>query len=189
MATIRKILRRAVAAVLLLAVGALSVRAAATDDRLAELQAKFRCQIFDYLSAIHRTARKEKEQNRFLIAEIIPGDHRYFVQCAYFDMDSQLHCEAASAYYDKRLDGYFTSERLKALAALGYSTEASSMNYYFERPTPDAPALYAIAGIIVSTLGQVFDMQTDETLAYQAPALKRVRVTKSISKYCTRLTS
>jgi hypothetical protein len=183
--TIRTLWKLSAAAVLLLAVGTTNTFADSTEDRIAMLQAKFRCPIFEYLSAIHRTAHKDKEQNRFVIAEIKPGDAIYFVQCAFFDMDHKLHCEAASDYYDKRLKGYFTPERLKALGALGYSTEANSMNYYFERPTPNTQALYDIAGILVATLGRVFDMQLDETLAYHAPLIKRLRATKTDSKFCT----
>jgi hypothetical protein len=185
MKTITRPLKRSAAALLLLAFSVATARADATEDRIAALQAKFRCPIFEYLGAIRRAAHRDKEQNRFLIAEVTPGDGRYFVQCAYFDMDQKLHCEAASAYYDKRLNGYFTSERLKALGALGYSTEASSMNYYFERATANAQSLYDLAGVLVVTLGRVFDMQLDEALAYHAPLVKRLRQSKSDGKFCT----
>jgi hypothetical protein len=129
MGTINKALRRSVATLLLVAFGAASASADATSDRIAALQAKFRCPIFEYLTAIHRATHKDKEQNRFLIAEITPGNHQYFVQCALFDMDQKLRCEAASDFYDESLKGYFTADRLKALGALGYSTEAGKMNF------------------------------------------------------------
>lgn len=173
------------ATVVLVAFSAATAQAEMTENGIAALQAKFRCPIFEYLSAIHRTAHKDKEQNRFLIAEITPGDHQYFVQCAFFDMDHKLHCEAASDFYDKRLKGYFTPDRLKALGALGYSTEASSMNFYFERPTPNLQSLYETAGTLVATLGRVFEMRPDETLAFQAPLVKRLRPTKANAKFCT----
>lgn len=182
-------LTRSIAAILLVFITSTSARADADSDRIAALQAKFRCPIFEYLTAIHRTAHKEAEQNRYLIAEIVPGDHDYFVQCAFFDKDHKIHCEAASAYYDDKLKTYFTSERLSALGSLGYSTEASSMNYYFERPTPNAQALYDIAGVLVATLGRVFEMQPDETLAYHAPLVKRLHATKTDAKFCTPLVS
>jgi hypothetical protein len=184
MKVIRRYLNRCVATVLLVAFGATTVSADATNERIAALQAKFRCPIFEYLSAIHRTAHKDKEQNRFLITEITPGDHSRYVQCAFFDMDHSLHCEAASAYYDKKLNGYFTAERLKILGTFGYSTEASSKNYYFERPTPNPKALFDIAGVMVATLGSVFDMTADETLTYEAPQIKQLRPTKVDGKFC-----
>lgn len=189
METIPKLLLRSVAAAVFVAFAAASARADADEDRIAALQAKFRCPIFEYLSAIHRRAHKEKEQNRFLVAEIAASDPNYFVQCAFFDMDRQLHCEAASAYYDPRLKDYFTADRLKELGALGYSTTVSSMNYYFERRAPNAQALYDIAGIIVTTFGRVFEMQPDETLAYHAPLVKTPPVGKAEGKFCSPLIS
>jgi hypothetical protein len=144
-----------------------------TDDRVASLQEKWRCPIFSYLAAIHR-ARSKTEQNRYLILEMTyPGDGRYYTQCAFFDGDKHIHCEAASPYYDERLKDYFSDDRIKALSSLGYSTEISPKNFYVERPVPDMKSLYDVAGLLVETLGRVFDMTADDKLIYHAPLVKR----------------
>lgn len=141
-----------------------------TEDRVARLQALYRCPIFSYLVEIRR-APVDDEQDRFLIVQITPDDSPYYVQCAFFDHERQLHCEAASPYYDGRLKGYVTRDKLATLARLGFSTEASKNNYFFERSASNLESLYEIAGSIVDVLGAVFDMQLQETLIYHTPAL------------------
>lgn len=70
MGTIRRFLNRWVAAVLLIAFSAATARADATDDRIAALQAKFRCPIFDYLQAVHKYPTPQRMDNRFLIVTV-----------------------------------------------------------------------------------------------------------------------
>lgn len=166
-------LARPIIVAVALAVVAGNAFANENDDRVATLQEKFRCPIFYYLAAIHRSRSKD-EQNRYLILEMsYPGDSRYYTQCAFFDSDRQIHCEAASPYYDERLKDYFSDGRLKALSTLGYSTVITSKNFYTERPVPDMKSLYDVAGLVVETLGRVFDMRLDDKLIYHAPLVKR----------------
>lgn len=166
MGTIRKALRRCVGALALLAVGAASAAADTTDDRIAALQAKFRCPIFEYLVALHDTSTELKD--RYLIVEINTQD-RYYAQCIFYSKDRKMHCEAESEFYHPELAPYFTPKRRAALKSLGYSTKPTKNNYKLERKVTGTASLYEIAGLYVETLGRVFDMQPDETLNYNAP--------------------
>ena len=166
MGTIRKFLRRSVAAVLLVAFGAASASADATEDRIAALQVQFRCPIFEYLVALHDTSTKLKD--RYLVVEIQTKE-RHFAQCIFYSKDRKMHCEAESPFYDAELATYFTPERLAVLKSLGYTRKPSKNNYHLERKVTGIGSLYEIAGLYVETLGRVFDMQIDEALNYRAP--------------------
>lgn len=176
------------ASVLSIAIFTSSTLADSDEERMRQLYDLYQCPIFSYLTAIHRT-RFKSEQDRFLILEISDPRGGRYGQCAFFDKDRQIHCEAASPYYEKRLKGYFTADRLKLLGTLGYTTEASSKNYYIERPAAGGKALYEIAGLLVETLGRVFDMQLDELLVYHAPLLKRPPKQNSLRGFCAPVVS
>jgi len=166
MGTIRAFLNRCVATVLLITFGATTANADATEDRIAALQAKFRCPIFEYLVALHDTSPKLKD--RYLVAEINTKE-RYFTQCIFYNKDRKMHCEAESPYYDRSVSSYFTPERLAILKSLGYTTKPSKNNFHLERKVTGVESLYEIAGLYVDTLARVFDMQIYETLNYIAP--------------------
>src|SRR5690242_2709140 len=105
MATIPKFLRRCVATALLVAFGAASVNADATDDRIAALQAKFRCPIFEYLVTIHSTSTKLKD--RYLVVEI-RTKKRHYAQCVFYSKAQKMHCEAESPFYfSKKIERRF----------------------------------------------------------------------------------
>lgn len=185
MGTIRKALRQLVAAVLLLAIGAASVRADATEDRIAELQEKYRCPIFDYLQAIHKYPTPQRTDNRFLIVTIEHrGDQRYYAQCAFDSMDTRMLCELDSPAFNPVMKKYFRGNKLKLVKALGYRVHKKN-NYYQWRDARSPEALYGIAGLLVDTVGRVFDMQADETLTYQAPLVTGMpKATEDSHKYC-----
>jgi hypothetical protein len=166
MKTTTRPLKRSAAALLLLAFSVATARADATEDRIAGLQAKFRCPIFEYLVALHDTSPKLKD--RYLIVEIVT-EERYYTQCIFFSKDRKMHCEAESEFYHPRLGSYFTPERRAVLKSLGYSTRATKNNYKLERKVTGIESLYDIAALYVDTLARVFDMQLDETLKYEAP--------------------
>lgn len=177
------------ATVVVLSLSVSAVRADSADDRLQKLHEIYQCPIFSYLATIHRV-RFKSEQDRFLILEISnPADGRYYAQCAFFDRDRHIHCEAASPYYDDRLKEYFTSDRLKILSMLGYTTEISAKNYYIEAPVQDTKSLYDIAGLLVETVGRVFDMQLDERIIYHAPLVKRPPKQTSVGGFCAPMIS
>jgi hypothetical protein len=185
--------RAATAALALLAAAA---QADALDERIAEgepslprrleiLQSEYRCPITAYLTEIHR--KTSAEQDRFLI--LWPaGRPELYVQCAFFDDDRQIHCEAVSGYYGEPIESLMTPARLAALAALGLSTDASAGNFVRERPVPDDEALYDVAGTLVETLVRVYDLKTIDVVLHQAPLAPALpRILTVGSRHCPAL--
>jgi len=171
MGTIRKPLRRSVTAVVLLAISAASARADATEDRIATLQAKFRCPIFKYLEAIHNYPTPERTDNRFLIITIAHRvDERYYAQCAYDSMDARMLCELDSPFFNPSMKKYFRGDKLKLVKSLGYRQHRKN-NYYQWHDAQTVEARYEIAGLLVETVARVFDMRANEELMYEAPLL------------------
>lgn len=97
------------------------------------------------------------------------GRPELYVQCAFFDDDQQIHCKAVSGYYGEPIAGFITPAKLAALAALGFSTDASAGKFVRERPMPDVEALYDVAGMLVETLVRVYDSETIDVLLHNAP--------------------
>jgi len=135
-------------------------------QRLDTLQSKYRCPITAYLTEIHRRPLAKKD--RYLILWSA-GRPEFYVQCMFFDKDREIHCEAASGYYGEKIAGFATPTKLAALAALGFSTDASAGNFVQERPAADVEALYDIAGMLVESLVRVYDMGTADLLLHNAP--------------------
>lgn len=185
MGTIGKTLRRSVATVLLFIIGATAARADATEDRIAALQAKYRCPIFDYLQAIHKYPTPERMDNRFLVVTIEHrGDQRYYAQCAFDSMDTRLLCELDSPVFNPVMKKYFRGNKLKLVKTLGYRPHKKN-NYYQWRDARTPEALYDVAGLLVDTVGRVFDMRADETLMYKAPLVTGTpKATDDSRKYC-----
>jgi hypothetical protein len=178
-------LRRAIATMVLVTFGATSAMADATEDRVAALQVKFRCPIFDYLEAIHKYPTPERTDNRFLIITIEHrGDQRYYAQCAFDNMDTRMLCELDSPASNPVMKKYFRGNKLKLVKSLGYRLHRKN-NYYQLRDARTPEALYDIAGLLVDTVGRVFDMQVNETLTYQAPLVTGTpKPTDDSHKYC-----
>jgi hypothetical protein len=185
MGRIRKLLRRSVATVLLVALGAVSARADATEDRIAALQAKFRCPIFNYLNAIHAVPTYARTDNRYLIIIIEHrGDERYYAQCAFDNLDTRMICELDSPFFNPTMKKYFRGDKLKLIKALGYRLHRKN-NYYQWRKSLTPEDRYEIAGLLVDTIGRVFDMRADETLMYEAPLVTGTpKPIEYAAKYC-----
>lgn len=139
------------------------------QQRLGVLQEKYRCPITEYLLAIHR--RPLKWKHRFLVLSPLRAEG--YVQCLFFDSDRQIDCEAASGFYDPEMGNVKTPAKLAALAALGFSTDASAGNFVQQRPVPAAGALYDVAGMLVETLARVYDLETGDVLRFEAPLVPR----------------
>ena len=161
-------------AILMLAVTLATPTLAARADpslqqQLDTLQEKYRCPITEYLLAIHR--RPLSQKHRFLVLSPLIAEG--YVQCLFFDKDRQIDCEAASGFYDPDMANVKTPAKLAALAALGFSTDASAGNFVQQRPVPAADALYGVAGMLVETLVRVYDLQTGDVLRFEAPLVPR----------------
>jgi hypothetical protein len=79
-------------------------------------------------------------------------------------ISNAIYCEASSPFYHDDLTPFFTHERLKILAQLGYTTKPTENNFHLERSSASIDEIYDVAGLYVETLARVFDMQLDETL-------------------------
>ncbi len=140
-----------------------------TDDRITALQERYRCPIFAYLAAIHQTPTPLRLDNRFLIVTIDHRiDQRFYAQCAFDDLDRKMLCEVSSPFFNPDLQPYFTGTRLEQVQALGYLPRAQD-NYFQWRDATTSNALYDIAGLLVKTVGYIFDMQPEEGLIFEAP--------------------
>lgn len=181
--SLRPFIKRSIAAAAI-AFSVAIASANADDARIAALQTKFRCPIFEYLSAIH--AARLKLKHRFLIAEIANPKAAYFTQCIFYGRDRKVHCEAESPFYNSDLIAYFTPERLAVLKSLGYSTKATKNNLHLEQSALGAAQLFEIAGLYVDTLARIFDLQIDETLTYTAPLVPKLpQPSDETARYCT----
>jgi hypothetical protein len=161
---------RILATALSMAMFVSSVSAASTDDRLKKLHDLYQCPIFAYLVAIHRTPLND--DNRYLIVTIEHRiDDRFYAQCAFESQDRRMHCEVSSPFFNPVMKPYFKGDRLKLIKALGYRSRRND-NYYQKRDAQSLTSLYQIAGLLVDTVGRVFDMEADEGLKYEAPLVK-----------------
>jgi hypothetical protein len=77
-------------------------------------------------------------------------------------------CEVSSPAFHPDLKPYFEGASLKRVKALGYQARRKD-NYFQWRDAGTPDALYAIAGLLVETLGYIFDMRPEEGLTYEAP--------------------
>ncbi len=188
----------AAAAVTALALLCAATQADTLDERIAKgepplqrrleiLESKYRCPITAYLTEIHH--RPSPEQDRYLILWRA-GRPELYVQCAFFDDDRQIHCEAVSGYYGEPIAGFITPAKLTALAALGFSTDASAGNFVQERAAPDGEALYDVAGMLVETLARVYDLATIDELLHEAPLAPALpRTLTAGNRHCPALIS
>jgi hypothetical protein len=94
--------------------------------------AAYQCEITLRLVVMHRLGKPTREDNRYLILSLrdAPG---HYAQCVYFDNDQQMMCEVASGYFTTA-EGepplfHLSDDRVAALGALGFSTDASHGNY------------------------------------------------------------
>jgi hypothetical protein len=92
-------------------------------------------------------------------------------------------CELDSPFFNP-VKKYFRGDKLKLVKSLGYKPRRKN-NYYQWRDARTPEALYDIAGLLVDTVGRVFDMRVDETLMYEAPLVTGTpKPTEDSRKYC-----
>lgn len=138
-------------------------------ERLAQAFGTYRCAVTAYLSEIHLKPFRLKD--RYLI--LSPRQHPdFFVQCIFFDAhDGGIRCEAASHFYNPAIASRETPDRLAILAGLGFSTDGSKGNFFFERQMKDASTISDVAEVMIATLVRYFDYDSEEQLSFTAPLL------------------
>ena len=140
--------------------------------RINTLQTQYRCWIASILTHIGRQ-KKSDPDDRFAIFYPATRPDAY-VQCLFRPDGKEIYCEAESGYYAPRYTP--SPDKVAIAASLGFSTDATKGNFKLYRPITDPEALDRIAGLIVETLGRVYDLRLDETLNLNAPLVKAMPV-------------
>jgi hypothetical protein len=165
--------RRRAAVALTGAVLAQTSLAAAEDaDQLAEFVATYRCDVVRRLEMIHA---KGAPADRFLIIELL-GSGGAYVQCLFGDDDRQLFCEGDSGFYD-HLPGtpqefHLGAEGVRALAKLGFSTDASKGNYQRMIDVAGPQDYSRVGEIVLDVLFAAYGARLDSRLAWHAPPVR-----------------
>lgn len=154
-----KLRRARIVAAVALAVAAAPGPCAADDDELGSFLSAFRCPVTLRLSSIHARGDRKREDERFLILALAHNEISY-VQCAFFDDDRRVMCEAASGYYDAPEGAprtvHLPAESVAALAKLGFSTDDSHGNFQRVIETPDPSAFALVADVLLTALYQSY---------------------------------
>ncbi len=142
-------------------------------------------EILGYLKAIH--AHPPTPRDRFLIVDI--GRSGY-VQCLLYSRDRKILCEVASGFYGLPGDQYVAPDKLPALAALGYSTDASKGNYQRRLDVKGGDSLPEIADLVIRSLHDVYGAGPDDPFRYVAPLVKNAPPAQSyVDGHCQAVTS
>lgn len=142
-------------------------RAESARDAFVEL---YHCPVTRLVEAIHQSGDPKKENNRYIILN--PGGaEQDYVQCAFFDSDRKMHCEAASYFYWKSPRPYLPQASIAALAKLGFSTDGSHGNYVRELASGEEGQRARIVDMLLDALYDAYGMRSSERLAVQAPML------------------
>jgi uncharacterized protein YwqG len=138
---------------------------------LAALLAREQYKVAASLLHIHR--QPLKAENRYLILwpEARPA---FYVQCCLDDQDRKVLCECVSGYFNAELVA--TPERLAALVALGFGTDASKDNYKQERPLQGVQSYLHLAALLIETLVRICDFLPGEDLIRDAPLVPELPV-------------
>ncbi len=159
---VRAVRRRRRGAPLVLAAAlaiAMAPRSAADGDYLGSFISAYRCPVALRLAAIHARGDRKREDNRFLILALKEGEVSY-VQCAFFDEDRRMLCEAASGYYNAPKGAprtaYLPPDSIAALAKLGFSTDDSHGNFQREMEIRGRSDFNSVAELLLAALYQSY---------------------------------
>jgi hypothetical protein len=156
----------------LVVIAAGSVSAAAPADRgRAEFVATHRCAVVERLRSIHRLGPTSTSRDRFLVVSDAHVGQSY-VQCIFFDSDTQMHCEASSAAYGPRTDTLrfeLSQPSAQALARLGFAQADPVRNYVREIALGTPPDFDVAATLMLSTLHDAYGARSDTQIAFKAP--------------------
>ena len=134
----------------------------------------YECPVAKRLAAIHERGDRHKEPGRFLILSIDrPGPD--YVQCAFYDEDRQMMCEAASGFYtdppNTKRQTYLPPATVAKLGKLGFSTDDSRGNFQRVMDTRDSGGLGSVARLLLRALYEAYGARTDDRIAVTAPLL------------------
>lgn len=129
--------------------------AAADGDNLGGFLSAYRCPVIVRLAGIHARGDRKREDERFLILALARDENSY-VQCAFFDEDRRILCEAASGYYNAPegapRTAYLPADSIAALAKLGFSTDDSHGNFQRETEIRGRSDFDSVAELLLTAL-------------------------------------
>ena len=142
------------------------------QNSLRWLLATYHCYIFDRLERIHEYGDPTNQMDRYISVTVKEHPHGY-VQCAFYDNDTKIRCEASSGYYFNkpgeprtfRLD----RDRIADLARLGFATDDSNGNFYVDLDVGTPPNFHAIADFILTALHDGYGAKANSNLQFNAP--------------------
>jgi hypothetical protein len=140
------------------------------DGGLTALREALYCEILSYLRAIHEQAHVPTPEDRYLIVDVAGRDG--YVQCLLYKRDRKVLCEVASGFYGRPGDHYVSADRMSAIAALGYSTDASKGNYQQRLTVKNRRSLETVAELIVRSLYYAYAAAPGDPFRFKAPLVK-----------------
>ncbi len=159
-------------AVLALAVSLVASSAGASPDTRLELLQKYRCALADRLQRLYDAGDPAQDHNRFIVAAM-PAPRHGYVQCLFHDNETRVLCEAASGFYETKpglpRTAHLATEKIAALARLGFSTDDRAGNFSVDRAVAIPPDFGALADFILDALYAGYDARAGDMLDFEAP--------------------
>lgn len=141
----------------------------AADDGLAQLHARYHCEIVTRLAKLK--AAKGPSDRFIIVGEVLRQAH--FVQCLFDEAGARMLCEASSGFYtqkDGRPPRYVpTADTIAAVARLGFSTDATAGNFQREMDAHTHEALSKIADLLLATLHEAYGISVTTPIEIKAP--------------------
>lgn len=138
--------------------------------------AAYRCEVVNRLERIYVTGDTAKSRNRFLAVSLAKHPESY-VQCIFFDNQTQVNCEASSGYYRTKAGAprlfWLPRASIAALARIGFSTDDSAGNFVREFSIGARPDLNALADFMLEALHDAYGARAESGLKFSAPFAQR----------------
>ena len=134
--------------------------------------ADYRCVVVRILLDVHGSGDRAREDNRFLVLALHGRSQRY-VQCAFFDEDRHLMCEASSGFFGPKAGeaGHFRPDprAVARFGALGFSTDGSQGNFQKVVPVAGTDTFETVADLLLGALYDGFGASRFTSLRATAP--------------------
>lgn len=154
--------------------------AAAGSAGIESFLRAYECPVSQRLALIHERGDRQQEDSRFLLLSVDRAGPGY-VQCAFYDDDRQMMCEAESGYFSAEPGApqrsFLPAAKVAKLGRLGFSTDASQGNFQRNMDTGTSAELRSVARLLLSALYEAYGARLDEPIEVDAPLLPEFRPT------------
>ena len=143
--------------------------AGAGDDGLNAFLATYQCSLAGLIAKIH-AHNQPNDRDRFITISL-PGPTAAYVQCAFDRHDREALCEASSGWWNNPWEKpHFSSDEVRALAQLGFSTDGSHGNFQKRLHfPPGGPDPYTLARMMLSALQEGYGGRKEMPVEVVAP--------------------